>query len=153
PGRTGVMPGLVEHLFKLHGSYNWDNGFQVGGAYRWNSGVILNRNQGTAFGRSLPDQVDTAFEANGVQEFYIEPDAIGFIDGSDYGVLDLRVSYLWGINDRLEADVFLDVFNALDDQQVIKVEDRLNGTDGFEFLEGTDFVQPRRYFLGARLRF
>ncbi|MCG8456243.1 MAG: TonB-dependent receptor, partial [Holophagales bacterium] len=36
PNRTGVQPGLVEHLFKVHGSYNWDNGVEVGGSYRWN---------------------------------------------------------------------------------------------------------------------
>ena len=158
PGRTGVQPGLVEHLFKLSGSYNWDNGFQVGASYRWNSGVTLNRSGTQAFSRNLPDQVDTGFASNGLsgQTFFdtwIEDDAIGFIDGSSYGTLDARVSYLWSITDRVEADFFLDIFNVFDDQQTIRVQDLVNGGGGFAYLEGIDFVQPRRYFLGARLRF
>lgn len=168
PNRTGVQPGLVEHLFKVHGSYNWDNGFQVGGSYRWNSGIILNRNEGQAFGRSLPDRAEVPFEFQGwpggtFEDDWIADDAIGFIDGSEYGVLDLRVSYLWNINDRLEADFFLDIFNVLDDQQEIVLQDQaipdvddpgqFTAVDGARFLEGKDFVQPRRYFLGARLRF
>ena len=158
PNRTGVQPGLVEHLFKVHGSYNWDNGFQVGGSYRWNSGITLNRNEGIAFNRSLPDRVEVDFPfggwpGGGFEDSWIAPDAIGFIDGNSYGVLDLRGSYVWNINDRLEVDFFLDVFNALDDQQLIRAQDLVGGGDGFEFLEGIDFVEPRRYFLGARLRF
>ena len=156
--RTGVQPGLVEHLFKVHGSYNWDNGFQVGGSYRWNSGIILNRNQGQAFSRSLPDRAEVPFEFQGwpggtFEDDWIAPDALGAIDGSSYGVLDVRVSYLWNVNDRLEADFFLDIFNAFDDQQLIRVQDLVGGGDGFAYLEGIDFVEPRRYFLGARLRF
>jgi len=158
PNRTGVQPGLVEHLFKSHGSYNWDNGFQVGGSYRWNSGVILNRNEGQAFSRSLPDRVTTDFAfggwpGGGFDDSWIAGDALGFIDGSQYGVLDIRGSYVWSINDRTDVDFFLDVFNLLNDQDVQIVQDLLGGGDGFAFLEGTTFVQPRRYFVGARLRF
>lgn len=158
PNRTGIQPGLVEHLFKVHGSYNWDNGVQVGASYRWNSGITLNRNAGQAFGRSLPDRAEAPFEFGGwpggtFEDTWIAPDALGFIDGNEYGVLDARVSYVWDITDRIEADFFLDVFNVFDDQQVIRVQDLEGGGDGFAFLEGIDFVQPRRYFLGARLRF
>ncbi len=158
PGRTGVQPGLVEHLFKLSGSYNWDNGFQVGGSYRWNSGVTLNRSGTQAFARNLPDQVDQGFASNGLsgQTFFdtwIAGDAVGYIDGSDSGSLDLRVSYLLALGDRVETDFFLDIFNLFDDQQTVRVQDLENGGGGFEFLEGMNFVQPRRYYLGARLRF
>ena len=158
PNRTGVQPGLVEHLFKVHGSYNWDNGFQVGGSYRWNSGLTLNRNQGIAFVRSLPDRVDVNFVNQGwpggtFEDTWIAPDAIGFIDGNEYGVLDLRGSYVWSIGDKVEVDFFLDIFNVLDDQQTIKVQDLVSGGDGVDFLDGLEFVDPRRYFIGARLRF
>ena len=160
PNRTGTQPGLVEHLFKVHGSYNWDNGFQVGGSYRWNSGIVLNRNSGQAFGRSLPELTDTPFPANGFDGLgglfgstWIAADAIGFIDGKAYGVLDARGSYLWQTGGKMEVDLFLDIFNVLDDQQVIRVQDLTGGGDGFAYLEGINFVQPRRYFVGARLRF
>jgi hypothetical protein len=158
PNRTGVQPGLVENLFKVHGSYHWDNGFQVGGSYRWNSGFILNRNQGISFGRSLPDRTETPFASNGwpgggFDDNWIAPDAIGAISGRSYGVLDIRGSYVWEIGDRADVDFFVDIFNLLDDQQVIQVQDLVSGGEGFEFLEGRTFVDPRRYFLGARLRF
>jgi len=158
PNITGIQPGLVEHLFKLHGSYNWDNGFQVGAGYRWNSGIYLNRNSGQAFSRSLPDQTETDFPfggwpGGGFEDSWIAGDAIGFIDGNEYGALDLRLSYLWPIAGRYEADFFVDVFNVLDDQQTIRVQDLEGGGQGFAFLEGMEFVNPRRYYLGARLRF
>ena len=52
-----------------------------------------------------------------------------------------------------EVDFFLDIFNVIDEQQLIRVQDLEGGGQGFDYLEGIDFVQPRRYFLGARLRF
>ena len=160
PNRTGDQPGLVAHLFKVHGSYRWNNGIQAGASYRWNSGVVLNRNEGQAFSRSLPDRTTTEFPSNGFSgendpftDLWIAPDALGFIDGEAYGVLDLRGSYLWAIGDRFELDVFVDVFNVLDDQATVRVQDLVSGGGGFDFLEGTDFVEPRRYNLGVRLRF
>lgn len=158
PNITGLTPGLVEHLFKVHGSYRWDNGIQVGGSYRWNSGVILNRNSGQAFSRSIPDSTDTPFafggwSGNDFESLWIAGDAIGFIDGQEYGVIDLRGSYIWAIGDRVEVDLFLDVFNALDDQATIRVQDLESGGAASEFLDGIEFVEPRRYNLGVRLRF
>jgi len=158
PNRTGVQPGLVENLFKVHGSYNFDNGFQVGGSYRWNSGVILNRNEGQAFSRSLPDRVteDFAFggwDGGGFDDSWVAGDALGAIPGNSYGVLDVRGSYLWSVGESVDVDFFADIFNLFDEQDVIIVQDLLGGGDGFAYLEGKDYSQPRRYFLGARLRF
>ncbi len=163
PNRTGTLPGLVEHLFKVHGSYNWDNGFQVGGSYRWNSGIILNRNASQAFSRSLPDRVDTNFEFGGwpggtFEDTWVAPDALGFYDGESYGVLDVRGSYIWSIGDRAEVDFFLDVFNLFDEQGVIRIQDLLPGDGAARGAnnggpDGVNFVEPRRYFVGARLRF
>ncbi len=158
PNRTGTLPGLVEHLFKVHGSYDWDNGFQVGGSYRWNSGIILNRNDQQAFGRSLPDRVDQSFAfagwaGGGFDDTWIEPDALGFHDGNSHGILDIRGSYVWTTNGDTEVDFFLDVFNILDDQSLIRLQDLLPGGDGFQYLDGIDYAAPRRFFVGARLRF
>ncbi|MCH7667087.1 MAG: TonB-dependent receptor [Acidobacteria bacterium] len=157
PNRTGTLPGLVEQLFKVHGSYNWDNGFQVGSSYRWNSGIILNRNGSQAFSRSLPDRVDVdfpfgGFPGGGFDDTWLAADALGFFDGRSYGVLDVRGAYVWTVGD-MEVDFFLDVFNLLDNQDVIRIQDLVPGGDGFAFMEGITFVPPRRYFLGARLRF
>ena len=150
----------MENLFKVHGSYSFDNGIQVGGSYRWNSGLVLNRNSGQAFSRSIPALTDTPFPARGFSgtgglfgSTWIADDAIGFIDGNSYGALDARVSYVLAVNQRAEVDFFVDIFNLLDTQDVIRVQDLEGGGEGSAFLEGIDFVQPRRFFLGARLRF
>jgi len=160
PNGTGTQPGLVEHLFKAHSSYSWDNGLQVGGSYRWNSGINLNRNALQAFDRSLPAATATPFPARGLpgtggifDSTWIAEDAIGFFNGDAYGVLDARVAYLLPISERIEVDFFLDIFNVLDEQDVIQIQDLESGGDGFAFREGITFVDPRRYFLGARLRF
>ena len=88
----------------------------------------------------------------GFEDTWIAPDALGFFDGRSYGVLDIRGSYVWTVGD-MEVDFFADIFNLLDDQAVIRIQDLIPGGDGFEFMEGVTFVDPRRYFLGARLRF
>ena len=84
---------------------------------------------------------------------WLSPLAVGSLDNPDFGTLDLRVAYLWRLGGRYEVDLFLDVFNALDDQATIRIQDLVGGGGGAAFGEGTDFVDPRRYFLGARLRF
>ena len=121
--------------------------------------MSLNRNGRSAFSRNIPDLTDNPFPANGFDgtgglfgSTWIADDAIGFIDGSEYGTLDVRLSYIWSLTDTVEADFFLDIFNLFDDQQVILVETLETGGTR-DFLEGTTFVDPRRYYLGARLRF
>ncbi len=176
PNRTGTLPGLVEDLFKVHGSYNWDNGIQVGGSYRWNSGIVLNRNATEAFIRSLPDQVTTNFAfggwpGGGFDDTWIADDAVGFYKGQSYGVIDVRASYVWDINDSLQADFFFDIFNLFDEQKAVRIQDLIGGLDGFGGAcklvgpddpctsadwvapDGVIFQEPRRYFVGARLRF
>ncbi len=56
------------------------------------------------------------------------------------------------------ADFFLDIFNVLNDQSALRIQDLLPGLDGFRGgdnggPDGVTFAEPRRYFVGARLRF
>ncbi|MCP4654452.1 MAG: TonB-dependent receptor [bacterium] len=149
PNIEGTQPGLIKHLFKVAGSYNWDNGFQVGGAYRWNSGAIVNITT-QSYRRNNPVQVTTPYEYAGVSEYWVRDDAVGGLENPSYGVLDLRAAFLWNISDKLEADFFLDIFNVMDDQKAVQLYDREAIP---EFGTGQRFVDPRRYYLGARLRF
>lgn len=153
PNLTSTLPGLVEHLFKAAGNYSWDNGFQVGARYRWNSGAHLNTSGRVAFNRHEPLRVAEAYEFSGLNQRWVAPNSLGSVEVPSYGILDLRFSYVWNINDRLDADFFVDVFNTLDDQEPVKVQDLVGGGDNVAFEEGVAFVDPRRYFLGARLRF
>lgn len=156
--QEGTQPGLVEHLFKIAGSYTWDNGIQLGASYRWNSGVIKSRTF-FASGRNLPllDVLDPQF--NGQVSFagqdgeWLSPLAVGQFENPDYGILDMKLSYLWDLTERVDLDFFLDIFNVLDDQATMIEQDLIAGGGGADFGEGIDFVDPRRYFLGARVRF
>ncbi len=164
--QEGTQPGLVEHLFKVAGTYQWDNGVSVGGTYRWNSGAIVSRTF-SASRRNLPvvDARDPdfaglisfaggdGFGAPGEEGFWLSPFAVGQFDNPEYGTFDARVSYLWNLSGRFETDVFLDVFNVLDDQASIRNQDLVAGGGGVDFGQGLDFVEPIRYFIGARLRF
>jgi len=164
--QEGTQPGLVEHLFKVAATYQWDNGLSVGGTYRWNSGTVASRTF-RASGRNLPvvDARDPDFDGSiqfaggdgfgnaGASGFWLTPDSVGSITNPSYGTLDLRVSYLWRVTGNLEADFFLDIFNVLDDQTAIRNQDLVAGRNGIAFGEGTDFVDPQRFYLGARLRF
>ncbi len=175
PNQQGTQPGLVEHLFKVAANYQWDNGFQIGGKYRWNSGVIANRTF-RASGRNLPifDFQDTAttpgnpsgqdvdpiffaggdgFGNAGESGGWLSPFAVGQFENDSYGILDLRFAYLWRIGGRAEADFFIDVFNVLDEQDTTRAQDLVLGRDGVAFGDGLNFVQPQRFFLGARIRF
>jgi hypothetical protein len=173
PNQYGTQPGLVEHLFKVAGSYQWDNGFQIGGKYRWNSGVIASRtfrasgrnlplfdvfDNGTLPGNSTPvDPILFAggdgFGDPGIAGFWLSPFSVGAVDNPSYGIFDLRFAYLWRVGGRWEADFFLDVFNVLDEQDATSTQDLARGNVDPAFGEGLTFVDPRRYFLGARLRF
>ena len=164
--QQGTQPGTVEHLAKIAGTYQWDNGLSVGGSYRWNSGAIVSRTF-LSSGRNLPvtDVRDPDFDGEiqfaggsaggeaGGSGGWLSPNAVGVLENPDYGVLDLRLAYLWRLGGRYEVDLFLDVFNAIDDQATIRIQDLVDGGNGADFGEGLNFVDPRRYFLGARLRF
>mgnify|MGYP006196207601 CR=1 FL=1 len=153
PNVRGRQPGSIEHLLKLQGSYSFDNGVTLGGAYRWNSGSAASRTF-LAADRHLPIRVTTPFEFAGITNTrWVAPDTVGVLTNPDFGLLDLRAAYLWQIGQRLEADLFVDVFNVLDEQEAVRLQDLVAGQPGFPFGAGLEFNDPRRYFLGARLRF
>jgi hypothetical protein len=156
--QNGTQPGLVEHLFKVAATYQFNNGLSVGGTYRWNSGVIASRTF-RASGRNLPlldvndPLVTELINFAGQEGVWLSPFAVGQFENDSYGTMDLRLSYLWRIGGRWEADFFVDLFNVFDDQAATRSQNLVSGLGGIDFGEGIDFVSPRRFFLGARLRF
>ncbi len=165
--QLGRQPGSVEHLFKVSGSYHFDNGFTIGGIYRWNSGAVASRTF-RASSRNLPlldindpdytgDLIQFAggsgFAEPGGSGGWLSPNAVGVLENPSFGILDARASYNWDFSDRANVTFYLDVFNLLDDQEITQMQDLVAGRDGVDFMEGIEFVSPRRFFLGARLRF
>jgi len=161
PNQFGTQPGLIENLFKVAGSYRWDNGLEIGGQFRWADGVKTSRTW-RIFNRNLPCRVaqgscettsQPAFQFAGQTARWIAPGTIGTLDNPSYGVLDARLAYELPVGDFGNVDFFVDVFNVLDNQDSIRDQDIVAGNGGVAFGEGLEFVQPRRYYLGARLRF
>jgi hypothetical protein len=151
PNNYGKMNGSVEHLIKLGGSYRFDFGVTLGGGYSWNSGKYLTESI-FAFRRYLPSAGE-AFDFNGTTYNWTREGAVGAIKTESYGILNLRVAYDWQITDRFNADFFVDIFNVLDEQATTLVESVEAGRAGIAFGDGREFEDPRRFFLGARLRF
>jgi outer membrane receptor protein involved in Fe transport len=136
----------------MGGSYLWPLGIELGAAFRYNSGTIASKTFRSS-GRNLPIEVDEPFEYAGVTEFWLAPDAIGSLQNPSWPQLDLRVRYKRNFTPGFGAEVFMDVFNVLNNQDSIRNEDLVAGTGGTLFGEPIRFLDPRRFFLGARVSF
>ncbi len=152
PNAYGRQPGSVTHLFKVAGSFNFDMGLELGGTYNWNSGAYGSRTF-LAFSRHLPLPVATPFEFAGFSNNWIAPDSIGTIEHPSFGTFDLRVKYEHKFGDRARGEFFVDCFNVMNDQGATLLQDLVAGSGGLAFLDEIKWVQPRRFFLGARLSF
>ncbi len=150
PNMWGKQAGNVEHQFKALGGYNWDNGFEVAGVFNWNSGAILSATQLVA-SRHLPIMSD-GYWWNGVNDTWVEPGVVGSIQSPSYYTLDMRAKYTKELGFG-KIEVFLDVFNILDQQKTTVIQDLVGGSTDGDFLEATDWVAPRRFYLGARYSF
>lgn len=153
PNQYGTQPGLVTHVLKGGGSYEFDFGLQLGAVFTWNSGVTLSQTF-LSSSRHLPNRVPAAeaFEFGGVVGRWLAPDSVGTIGGPDYGQIDLRVQYRrpFGLTN---LELFVDLFNALDTQSAVRTQDLTAGQGGVAFGEPTQWLLPRRAFVGARVTF
>lgn len=150
PNMEGTVPGTIHHLFKASGSYMTKWNVELGATYRWNSGTIVNKTQ-LASSRRLPIQGD-AFEFGGIVDNWVAPGAIGGVHNPSWGQFDLRAQYVKPI-DRLTTEFFVDIFNLFNDQAVTRTEDLVAGTGTTHFGDAIAWLNPRRAFLGARVRF
>jgi hypothetical protein len=147
PGMFARQPGSIEHIFKLAGSYHFDNGLEVGGFYRWNSGLFYT-NAEYIYRRYVPrgwEDIDFQDPDSGIAD-----GIIGGEQTSAYGVLDLRVAYKLNLQ-RINMEFFVDAFNSLDNQTAIAEEGRADANVSYG--EGKQWELPRRFYLGARVSF
>lgn len=153
PNQYGKQPGNIANQFKIAASYFFDNGIEIGAVYNWNSGLRYSETF-SAGGRHLPALIPgkDAYNYGGLVDTWIKDGAVGSHVTPSYGVLDLRVKYSMDI-DIYKAEFFLDVFNALDNQAVIREQDLLEGDGAINFGEAMNWVEPRRLYLGMKLSF
>jgi hypothetical protein len=151
PNMYDKQPGNVEHQFKILGTYYFDNGFEVGGIYNWNSGTSYNRAT-NVYGRLLPLRETASYDFGGYDGTWIAPGNVASETTPAYGTLDVRVKYTHMFGD-FETEFFLDIFNILDDQAVVEEEQLVAGSGTFAFGEAKDWVEPRRFYLCAKVLF
>ncbi len=156
PNQYGRQPGLINHMMKAAFTYRMNFGLELGGFYRWNSGIWLSRTF-NASSRHLPARTDKVgmeeFEYAGITRHWIAPDTVGVLDNPSWGQLDLRAQYIANFGNNLVGEFFLDVFNVVNGQGPTRTMDFVAGEGADAFGDEVRWVNPRRLFLGARLRF
>lgn len=150
PNAYGTQPGNIEHQLKAWGSYEFDFGLELAAVFNWNSGIQYSRTF-AAYGRHLP-LMDPAYEVGGVTDSWLQPGAVGAETGPAYYTFDVRAKYTYDLP-RGELEFFLDIFNLLDQQSATAEQDLFGGDGVYAFGEANDWVEPRRFYLGARYSF
>jgi len=125
-------------------------GLQVGGLFNWNSGSLYTRAQSVS-GRNLPVMSD-GYEYGGVTDTWFLPGVIGSETGPSYYTFDMRFKYehelpVGGV------ELFLDVFNILNNQAATSEMSLLTGSGLYSYGEANNWVAPRRAYLGIRYSF
>ncbi|MEP7118870.1 MAG: TonB-dependent receptor, partial [Acidobacteriota bacterium] len=153
PNQYGTQPGLIKNIAKGAGSYTFPFGLQLGATATWNSGTVASRTF-LSSSRNLPLRVPTseAYLFGGVVDRWLAPDSVGSLTNPSWGQVDVRAQYVRNIG-KAAAEVFVDVFNVLDNQNPVRNQDLVAGQGGTAFGQALLWVQPRRAFLGVRVRF
>ncbi len=151
PNQYTTQPGNIDHLLKLAGSYRWENGLEVGATYSWNSGTAYSKTW-LLYRRHLPE-MDAPYEYGGVTDSWVQKGAIGGETTPSYGILNARVKYVAEFGESTDVEFFLDIFNVLDHQAASREQDLFLGGDSWDFQEASNWVLPRRFYLGARMTF
>lgn len=150
PNMYGPQSGNMEHQLKFAGTYQITEKLEAGMVFNWNSGYLFTKGK-SVYARNVPAQGE-AYSVGGLSRNWIE-NQFGTEQAPSYYELDLRLKYTTNIMSDRELEVFVDVFNVLDNQAVIEVMPFVDGDGIYDFGEGNDWVSPRSFYLGARLSF
>ncbi|MCZ7649834.1 MAG: TonB-dependent receptor [Thermoanaerobaculia bacterium] len=144
PYMWGPLPGTIENQAKLFGSWRTPWRVELGGLVYWNDGAVF-----TEALRWRPTGSNILYN-------YQRPDGSWVRTGQEkhpgYTTVDLRLALPVRIG-RVDASFFVDVFNALDEQDPIRVEESHNGAEFTTYREPRLLLEPRRWQLGVRLAF
>ena len=151
PDTYRKQPGVIPHVFKAAGSYIWPIGIELGAAFRYNSGTIASRTA-LASQRNLPIQVDVPYVYAGVNDFWVTSDAIGSAPEPGLGparparaVQEVRSDRDRGLCRHLQRP------QQSGSESAIRIF--VAGAGATAFGQPIRFLDPRRFFLGARVTF
>ena len=124
--RDGPLPADQRHQFKLFGAYIFD----IGHSHHVNLGLALHARSGA------PSNYLGAHEIYGNDELFILPRGSGprkpwFFDG------DVNLSYSFDLGDTRSIAVSLDVFNLLNLQRAVDIDERYTRTEVRPLVAGT----------------
>ncbi|WP_421729476.1 TonB-dependent receptor [Brevundimonas sp.] len=150
PNMWGPQAGNIEHQFKAYGSYDFDFGLQISGVFNWNSGALYTPAD-VVQSRYLPPMSD-GYEFGGITDSWVLPGFVGSEKNPDYYTFDMRFKYVRDLPVG-EAEFFLDVFNVLDEQSATQVQANRAGSGQYAYQDATNWVAPRRAYVGVRYSF
>lgn len=139
----GSLPGSIDHQLKLFGSYRTPIGLEIGTLIYWASGAHY-----TEADIFRP-------ESYGIIMNHRRPDGTYARTGDEkqpsYYAVDLRLRYPWELPRGVIVDFFADVYNLLDNQDTLLVEEGYNHPE-FGYGDTRVILEPRRWEIGLRVR-
>lgn len=145
PYMWGRLPGTVPHQVKLYGMYRTPFNLEVGGLVYWSAGSYFTearRAYGIHMNRDLTpeNRNDFNYARTGAEQH------------PSYTLFDAKLRYQMPLG-PLGLDLFLDVYNVLDNQDPLYREIAINDPEFTTYGETRTVLEPRRYQIGARITF
>ena len=144
PYMNGRLPGTVPHSVKLFGSYMTPFNIEVGTLIYWSAGAYYTQGE-RAYGIVIPADINP--DPN-VTEFA----KMGAEQHPNWYSMDLKFRYQLGLMRSAGVDLFFDVYNVMNRQDAIYQEIVVNDPE-YAYGEVRSVLEPRRFQVGARLRF
>jgi hypothetical protein len=168
PNAYGDQAGNIRHQFKAYAGYEFDFGLEISGVFNWNSGALYTPAQPVASRYFAPmydatndcgeddpstpqDDHYAGYYYNGVCDSYLTQQS-GSASTPSYYTFDMRFAYEYDLPIGA-VELFLDVFNILNNQAANNEMKLLSGSGQYDFGEANGWVAPRRAYLGVRYSF
>ena len=149
PNVYGDQPGNIKHQFKAYAGYEFDFGLEVSGVFNWNSGALYTPAQSISSRYFSPMSAPYTFW--GVTDTYLASKP-GTETTPSYYTFDMRFKYEYDLPIG-GVELFLDVFNILNNQAATDEMKLLSGSGQYSYQEANNWVSPRRAYLGVRYSF
>lgn len=146
PYMNGRLPGVIPHQVKMFGSYRTPWNIEVGGLFYYSAGAYYTEGD-RAYGIVIPHDLTP----NNHTDFVYTK--MGAEQHPSWYTFDAKFRYQLGMARGTGLDLFLDVYNVFNNQDVVFQEIVHNDADFKVQGEPRAVLDPRRFQVGARLTF